>query len=177
MAKPGRNDPCHCGSGNKYKKCCLAKDEAASKAQLGSAKTRQELTEDAARRAVRGAAHLPGIHELTTAIAARLGMSEGDLQRYDQLMDASNAAGELVRAGKLDAAEAAARDLLARFPAEHDGWDRLGMVHEARGENAQAAACYRKVLDVIRQRSDDYDAEFDQKFVNLIAKLDPPAAT
>lgn len=28
MAKLGRNDPCHCGSGKKYKKCCLAKDEA-----------------------------------------------------------------------------------------------------------------------------------------------------
>lgn len=25
----GRNDPCHCGSGKKYKKCCLSKDEAA----------------------------------------------------------------------------------------------------------------------------------------------------
>jgi SEC-C motif len=24
---PGRNDPCHCGSGKKYKKCCLAKDD------------------------------------------------------------------------------------------------------------------------------------------------------
>jgi tetratricopeptide (TPR) repeat protein len=23
MAKPGRNDPCPCGSGRKYKKCCL----------------------------------------------------------------------------------------------------------------------------------------------------------
>ena len=25
--RPGRNDPCHCGSGKKYKHCCLAKDE------------------------------------------------------------------------------------------------------------------------------------------------------
>jgi hypothetical protein len=25
--KLGRNDPCHCGSGKKYKACCLAKDE------------------------------------------------------------------------------------------------------------------------------------------------------
>jgi SEC-C motif-containing protein len=25
----GRNDPCHCGSGKKYKKCCLEKDEEA----------------------------------------------------------------------------------------------------------------------------------------------------
>ncbi|QGR00269.1 hypothetical protein EHS13_27390 [Paenibacillus psychroresistens] len=28
MQKLGRNDLCHCGSGNKYKKCCLSKDEA-----------------------------------------------------------------------------------------------------------------------------------------------------
>ena len=26
---PGRNDPCHCGKGRKYKQCCLEKDEAA----------------------------------------------------------------------------------------------------------------------------------------------------
>lgn len=26
--KIGRNDPCHCGSGKKYKQCHLAKDEA-----------------------------------------------------------------------------------------------------------------------------------------------------
>ena len=24
----GRNDPCHCGSGNKYKRCCLERDQA-----------------------------------------------------------------------------------------------------------------------------------------------------
>lgn len=29
MSLPGRNDPCHCGSGSKYKKCCIEKDEAA----------------------------------------------------------------------------------------------------------------------------------------------------
>jgi hypothetical protein len=28
--KAGRNDPCPCGSGKKYKKCCLAKDQEAS---------------------------------------------------------------------------------------------------------------------------------------------------
>ena len=27
----GRNDPCHCGSGKKYKKCHLEKDEAADR--------------------------------------------------------------------------------------------------------------------------------------------------
>lgn len=27
----GRNDPCYCGSGKKYKQCCLEKDEAAAR--------------------------------------------------------------------------------------------------------------------------------------------------
>lgn len=35
--KPGRNDPCHCGSGKKYKSCCLAKDEAAERAARAKA--------------------------------------------------------------------------------------------------------------------------------------------
>jgi hypothetical protein len=29
IMKTGRNEPCHCGSGIKYKRCCLAKDQAA----------------------------------------------------------------------------------------------------------------------------------------------------
>ncbi len=33
--KPGCNDPCHCGSGRKFKKCCLAGDETrAAQARL-----------------------------------------------------------------------------------------------------------------------------------------------
>lgn len=30
-AAPGRNEPCHCGSGKKYKQCHLAADEAAAR--------------------------------------------------------------------------------------------------------------------------------------------------
>lgn len=30
MGNVGRNDPCHCGSGKKYKKCCLSKEEPIS---------------------------------------------------------------------------------------------------------------------------------------------------
>ena len=32
--KPGRNDPCHCGSGKKYKKCCLKKVSKSSRTNL-----------------------------------------------------------------------------------------------------------------------------------------------
>jgi hypothetical protein len=39
MSKIGRNDPCYCGSGKKYKKCCLTKDEnAGQKKQLRNEK-------------------------------------------------------------------------------------------------------------------------------------------
>jgi hypothetical protein len=33
----GRNDACHCGSGRKYKHCCLDKDEAAARAERAKA--------------------------------------------------------------------------------------------------------------------------------------------
>jgi len=34
--KIGRNDPCHCGSGEKYKKCHLPKDNAERSAELAA---------------------------------------------------------------------------------------------------------------------------------------------
>jgi hypothetical protein len=40
LARPGRNEPCRCGSGKKYKHCCLAKDEkkdAAARAKAAKA--------------------------------------------------------------------------------------------------------------------------------------------
>jgi hypothetical protein len=36
-AKPGRNEPCHCGSGRKYKQCCLGNDEARATAARAKA--------------------------------------------------------------------------------------------------------------------------------------------
>jgi tetratricopeptide (TPR) repeat protein len=166
MAKPGRNDPCPCGSGNKYKKCCLAKEEAVEREQLAEAEAKR--TERSADRRLR-------VREFTAAIAKKL--AGADEAGDDELTTASNAVIHLVRAGKLDEAEQAARNLLVRFPGVHDGYDRLGMVHEARGENRQAADCYRKVIEFIREHPDDYDPDFEDVFVKLIDRLDPPAAT
>ena len=47
MAKAGRNDPCHCGSGKKYKKCCQPKEQAAEHAEL----VKEQLRREEARRA------------------------------------------------------------------------------------------------------------------------------
>ena len=57
-----------------------------------------------------------------------------------------------------------------------DGWDRLGMVHEKRGENRQAADCYRRVIDFIRPHAGDFDAEIAEDYAARVAKLDPPVA-
>ena len=95
----------------------------------------------------------------------------------DELTANSNAAVDLVDEGRLDEAEQIARNLIERFPDVHDGWDRLGMVHQARGDNQKAADCYRKVIDVIRTHPESYDPGFEAIFHKLVAKLDPSAQT
>jgi hypothetical protein len=37
----------------------------------------------------------------------------------------------------------------SRHPDVHDGYNRLGMVYEAPGQNKQAADCYRQVIDFL----------------------------
>jgi hypothetical protein len=59
--KTGRNDPCHCGSGQKYKKCCATKDELARS---------QELTAQAVARAAEAAAKAAEAEKEAEAAAA-----------------------------------------------------------------------------------------------------------
>lgn len=167
MAKPGRNDRCPCGSGKKYKACCLTNDEAAELAQLAKA---QIARDD------RAAEKRQSLREVRETMLARLAGDEGPYDDDDALMDASNAVVDLVHAGKLDEAEAAARDLLVRYPQVPDGWDRLGMVHEKRGENREAADCYRRVIAFLDENPHYSDPGFKDEFAARIAKLDPPVA-
>jgi hypothetical protein len=37
VARLGRNEPCRCGSGRKYKQCCLDKDESDARAAYAKA--------------------------------------------------------------------------------------------------------------------------------------------
>ncbi len=159
MPKTGRNDPCPCGSGKKYKHCCLEKDRAvelqAAVAQRGA------LQAQMANQAAERRDHLQSLAGL----------------RQAQALDAaSNAVVDLVHAGQLDQAEQAARELLVRYPEVHDGYDRLGMVHEARGQFREAADCYRKVIEFTHANPEDYDAGFVDSFLELIVKLQASAA-
>jgi tetratricopeptide (TPR) repeat protein len=137
MPKVGRNGPCPCGSGKKYKRCCLDKDQAFE---------REALT------AARQARH--------------------DDERYDELADASNAVLDLVDAGRLDDAETAAQDLLERFPGVHDGYARLGLIHEIRGNAELAIEYYRKVIAFARDHPDPDEPVIEADYQKLIARLE-----
>jgi hypothetical protein len=132
MAKIGRNDPCPCGSGQKYKRCCLPRDEAAAAAE-------------------RAAAPAP---DRETAPA-------GWVSDDDGLDEASNIVIDLIDAGQLDDAERAAQDLLQRYPEVHDGLERVAMVAAARGDRARAAEYYRRAADFVHARLEWYDAEME----------------
>ena len=160
MAKTGRNDPCPCGSGRKYKVCCLKKDENAERERF------KRATAEAAAHAAEAAAK---IRRQAEAVL------EG-LEHERDLAEDSNAVIALVKAGKLEEAEQAARALLVNYPEVHDGYDRLGMVYEARGQKREAADCYRKVIEFVCDHPDQYDPEFASTFHRLVAKLDPSPA-
>jgi len=155
--KTGRNDPCPCGSGLKYKRCCLEKYQAAEHVQL-------------VRKAEAAATQ-------RKKMEAFLDREQAFLEEQDALAEASNTPIRLIKAGKLDEAEKAARELLVHYPEVHDGYDRLGQVYEARGQNKEAADCYRKVIQFIQAHPDEYDdPDFEAVFHRLVAKLDPPPA-
>jgi tetratricopeptide (TPR) repeat protein len=151
MAKVGRNQPCPCGSGKKYKQCCLATDEAAAAAAATPKQQRSPLP-------IRppGPAWRPVIDD------------EGE--RLDRL---SNGTVDLIHAGKLDEADRMAQRLLDEFPDLPDGHMRLGQLFRARGELVRAAQHLRLAAAVARAADDDpalplsLEAEADS--------LDPPS--
>lgn len=105
MTKIGRNEPCPCGSGKKYKKCCL-----------------------------------PGQPEKPPSSVRK----QRFIPVFTELDQLSNSVVDLIEEKNLDEAEAVSRRLLAEYPDQIDGLNRLAMVYEARGEKRKAAEHYRK---------------------------------
>jgi tetratricopeptide (TPR) repeat protein len=153
MEKIGRNDPCPCGSGLKYKRCCADKDEQLKRAERVASNARLQQ-EDA---------------RMDAAL-------KGELDEYRRYMQASGSVAALIHAGKLDEAEVAARKLIEDFPDAPDGFDRMGAICEARGDPQGAARWYRRVIDFIRQHPQHYSEKDSKPFHRLIQMLDPAAA-
>jgi Flp pilus assembly protein TadD len=153
MAKVGRNDLCPCNSGKKYKKCCMARDEAAA-------------SEKRATEAVTRAAAVAAAHEHSHLCH----------DCHHEIDEAGDAVFALIEAQKFDEAEQAAHELLARFPTMHDGYECLGKLYQAKGDHHQAAECYRKVIEFARNEPEFYNPHFVGYFQGLIDQLEPQEA-
>jgi tetratricopeptide (TPR) repeat protein len=145
MAKPSRNAPCPCGSGKKYKKCCLANDEAAERE----------------RRA-------------TDATNTQPGPLDALAWEDDGLDDLSNSVLDLIKAKRFEDALAACRRLLDEWPEVVDGLERSAMVYKAMGQPDQALDYYRRAL-AFTERDDQrpgFDEPGRQYYRDRIAELE-----
>ena len=106
VTKPGLNDPCTCGSGKKYKKCCLEKDQQAEHAAFA---------ETAARTAAYEAKSKIKRERLKTDVLAH-GLKSEEFRKWHSLETDYNVVLDLIDAGSLDQAEVVARERLVRFP-------------------------------------------------------------
>jgi tetratricopeptide (TPR) repeat protein len=146
MEKIGRNEPCPCGSGKKYKRCCLANDLETERLALATAP----------------ATDLPSIHHSHVC------------EECDAKIDAAaNTVIFLIDEGKIDLAEQVAQALVEFWPDGHDGYDCLAMVYQARGDMQRAAEYYRKVVTFVRKDPGLYDPDFEDYYNELIERLDP----
>jgi hypothetical protein len=160
MGKPARNDPCPCGSGLKYKKCCAQKDAAAESEHLAANKARMEAQQTE---------HHARMREFQAWHQAKLaGLADDE----DTLTQDSNAVLDLIEAGRLDEAEATAHALLERYPEVHHGYTRLGKVFEVRGDCTRAAHWYRKSVEFMREHPDRHDPEFIEAIEQRVRNLE-----
>lgn len=153
MAKVGRNDPCPCGSGKKYKRCCSEQDRVKSESNRLLAK---EASMVALRDAVRAMAN-----EAQSEVDETAGLADEVL--------------ELIDAGRFDEAEEISRKLEADFPDEPTlGIEHLAQVYAARGAKQTAADHYRRgvaMMDAAGRGS--YCDCCRARMVKAIRRLDP----
>ena len=169
MKKTGRNDPCPCGSGRKYKHCCYGKTssetattqpaEASIPAALKSALEHHQagrLPEaEAIYRQILGVdpnnaealhlsgviAHQRGINDAAVALINRAITMNPTEPRYY-----SNLGSALGGQGKLDDAVASYRQALSMNPDFADAHYNLGSLLQAHGQLDTAAECFREAI-------------------------------
>jgi tetratricopeptide (TPR) repeat protein len=139
VATIGRNDPCPCQSGKKYKKCCLAADQARASEKLRADEQRNSVQR-------------PEPAAVARALAPILALGDDD-----GLDDLSNSAVDLADGSRFDEALAVCARLLAEYPDDVDGLERSAMVHAKMGHHALAADFYRRAFDFVNDpgRRDD----------------------
>jgi tetratricopeptide (TPR) repeat protein len=158
--KVGRNDPCPCGSGKKYKKCCLEKEAESARNRPPPPPVR----------------HQPPIASATRAVAPPAVAWDAIDLDDDDLDELSNRVVDLIHAGRLDEAEKVCDQLDRRFPDMIDCLDRRAMVLKARGQNKLAAQYYRRAADYARTH-EGFEPESIDYYLDSANEIDPPSDT
>ncbi len=177
--KPGRNDPCPCGSGKKYKKCCQEKTEFAQPVQQQAGKgTAPTIAETNQLIALFNAGHYAELENRTRLLLERcpdsgfawktLGASlqvQGKdslpaLQKATELLpdDAEahyNLGNTLKELARPEEAAASYRQALRIKPGFVEAYNNLGLTLREMGQLEEAAANYRLA---VRTRPDFVEA-------------------
>lgn len=166
MSETARNAPCPCGSGKKYKLCCLPKDDPSF--QLDSARRRITTSASSAPRTS------PPLRRRrrTSSPRYRTPTSHPLLWDGDGLDELSNGVVAHIRAGRFDEAEAGITRLRQEFPEVIDWLDRSAILAEARGDTKTAADFYRRCI-AFTYANDGFDDDSRSYMIDKIKTLDP----
>jgi hypothetical protein len=129
MAQIGRNASCPCGSGKKYKKCCLA--------GAGSAQA-DELEHHYRQRIAKAAALIEALIEIVERLAFK----------NDLLEKVWDCVGELVRQRRVDEAVMLCEQVLAFCDEETDAFERSMMRYRALGKYVLAENFYQSAAEI-----------------------------
>jgi tetratricopeptide (TPR) repeat protein len=138
IVKPGRNDPCPCGSGKKYKKCCQDRIEARQNAPVIPAQ-RPAPTGAEIDRLV--ALFNAGHHAELESLAREL------LERHPDSGFVWKVLSSTLQAMGKDALAATQR-AAQLLPDDAEQHYNLGVALQALGQLDKAAACYRRTLEI-----------------------------
>ena len=167
MNTPNRNEPCPCGSGKKYKKCCLPKSASVRHASAPTAKQRLEVAAEhhrAGRLAdaqaiyeallqddpqLFDALHLSGLVALETGdVELAIDLIGRAIEIKPNAVYYSNQGNAFKARGEIDAAQDAYRKSLALDPRNAEAQYNLGVVLQGQGICDEAVTCYNAVLEM-----------------------------
>lgn len=142
----GRNEPCICGSGKKYKKCCLPKET-------------QGILKKAAEISIQDKEIKKNVSKLNYPFF------ESDI---DSL---SNSVEDLIESKNFDKAKEVCKKLLEEFPDQVDGYERFASVYENEGNTLEAIKYYHKTIDFMR-KNPGFDEDGIRWYLEKVEKLE-----
>lgn len=161
MTKVGRNDPCPCGGGKKFKRCCLPQVEKDERLERLRVEQDQQVAE------------VERLEALRKVAEARLAEA-AEIEEVGRRLESVR---ELINAGRVDEAEATARQLVTDLPDDTVAMERLGQVYEAKGQLRAAAEEYRRGVARMDAQGDGHFCDCCRaRMVKAIRRLDPYCA-